>query len=149
MSKKIFLWVFILLGIVPFAFSQPSEDRMGKAMERVRETEERILQELKRVNPEAYEQRMKVKEISQKISDILVSFHQGKFGEEEARRKLSPLVKQLLEGRIRNLDMEIRQAEKKLEFLKKTKRDPDFLVNQRIDFYLGKGSPEDRLLSSF
>ena len=160
MTKKIILlWLIFLFSFSIPSFSQPpgppSEKERDKITERdeierekieknLREIEDRMLQELKSADPVAYQERIKRKELAEKIKKIVSSFRQGSVAEGEARRQLAPLVRKSLEPRFKNLDKEVEAASRKVEYLKKIKKDPDALVAQQIDHYLGKGSPEDQ-----
>jgi len=149
MTKKI---VFIALFLLCFSFlssaepPKPIKKETQDPRERMKAMEEQSLKDLKERNPQAYQERMRMKALSQKLSQILSSFREGKMNEVQARRELTPLARESVEARLRNLDREIEQARKKLEYLEKLKKDPNLLVSGQVDRYLGKRSPEEDLL---
>ena len=152
MRKRILVGFLLLLSLVSLGASKPpsqSQEKIKKMREELKRLEEISLERLKQTNPKAYEEKLRQRELSQKISEVVGSFRKGKLDEEAARKRLSPLVRQSLERRIQHLDAEIERAEKRLEYLKKAKRNPDFLVDQQVNFYLGKATLEDRFLSRF
>ena len=131
------------------ALRKRHQEELRGAQEQVRKMEERHLQELKVRDPKAYQERVRINGISQKVSSITASFRGGQLNESSARSQLTPLVRELLGDRIKVLDQEIRQVEKRLDYLRKAKANPDLLVSQQIDLYLGKGRPEEPPSPSF
>jgi hypothetical protein len=160
--KIIVLGACIFLGSASPAFSQTPREKdargleqkarelrdqdMEEIKERSRRSEEAMLSNLKKYDPPAYQARMKMQGLSQKISEIVVALRQGQLAEGEARKKLFPLVKEVLGDRINHLDREIEMTSKKLDYLRKAKANPASLINHYIDSYLGKSDPLEEML---
>jgi len=111
---------------------------MSKAQEQMKADQKKRLEMLKQINPQMYEQMARQEQLSDKISQISSSYSKKTISYESAKAKLYPLVKENLANQIKNLDNQIQMAEKKLEELKKSKKNPDYLVYQQIDMILGK-----------
>ena len=104
-------------------------------------------QELQKIAPEIYRETVKAKERSQKIERILSRFREGKISETIARRELTSLTKQSFQTRIATLDQELEEAKKRVEYLKRVKKNPNTLVNEEVERYLGKGTREELMPS--
>lgn len=154
MRKVIVFGISLVLGFAAPSFSQTPREKEAREFEkkarelreqemeeirkRTRRIDEESLLNLKKYDPSAYAARVKMQGLSQKISEVVTSFRQGQLNEGEARKRLTPLVKETLESRIKNLDKEIEVTSRKLDYLKKAKANPSVLINQYVDSYLGK-----------
>ena len=167
MTKKIilfFLFFFVLTlpcfsapppkpGYTPSANKPPSAssrasdtqrtEELKKMRERMEQLEARRLEELKTQNPAAYQQAIQAKETQKKISEIISSYQREQLNEGAAKSQLAPLVRKSLESRIKTLDREIQEATKRLEYLRKVKANPDLMVTDQINIYLGKNASEE------
>jgi len=143
--RKILILSLLLLSCPTFVFAQQSTnpEQMQKQMEKMRQEFEKRQQEdlenLKKTDPKAYQERNDSLDRQAKINSILTSFHAGKISVSQAEQQLYPLVKQNIKDM--NVDAEIARLEKRLEYLKKVKRDPDLLIKKRIDELLGRSTP--------
>ena len=111
--------------------------------ERMEQLEARRLEELKTQNPAAYQQAIQAKETQKKITGIISSYQREQLSEEAAKSQLAPLVRKSLESRLKTLDREIQEATKRLEYLRKVKANPDLMVTDQINIYLGKNASEE------
>lgn len=144
--------IILLLGLSFYMMSRVSiaaplsEGEKEKMREGLRKLGERTMQRLKETNPALYQETVKMRELSLQISDITSSYRRGKLDEATARKRLAPLVRETLEKRIQNLESEIERTTKKLDYLKRVKKNPNLLIEQQIDVYIGKGAPEEYYL---
>jgi len=158
------IFIFILLFLPGFVFSQqkPPTDtekmqpkqkmdkmqqkqKMDKMRQDMENRQEKELEMLKKTNPQLYQKKKNDIENKAKIKAIVASFREGKISSSQAESQLSPLVKQQMQDYIKSLDDRIARLQKKLDFYKKAKVNPDLLIKKRIDELLGKSkpSPED------
>lgn len=131
-KKQIIVFFFLWIALPVYA---GQVDRGGMGMT------ERNLEEMKKNNPEAYQNVLKVRQRAQRISDIVSQFRQGQMNADEARERLIPLVREDSENRLRYLDKEINQTKMRLDYLLQIKRDPNFLVDKTIENYLAPPKP--------
>ncbi len=146
-QKIIFIWLtlFFIFLIPSFSQSAPDyEKKRTEVQQQIREMQKRALERIQKTDPKTYREVVKRNELSQKIDGIVASFRRGSVTEGDARKKLLPLVRESLGNRIENLDKEIERLTKQLDSLKKAKANPDFLVNQQVNRYLGKDSSAER-----
>jgi len=117
---------------------------MQKMQERMKIEKNKLLDKLKKEDPKKYEQMLKQEQTSEKASGISAEYREKKISYDSAKSKLYPLIKENMSAQVDSLDKEIQRTEQKLEELKKAKKNPDFLIYQRIDSMLGKSSPGAR-----
>lgn len=123
----------------------PSPEEMSRQMEKtqqeMKKLQEQEMEQLKKTSPEQYQKRKSSLELQQQINSILTAFQQGTLSAADAERKLTPLVRQLIEDQTKQLGTEIGRLEKKLDSLRKAKANPDLLVKKQVDMLLGRVSP--------
>ena len=149
------IFIFTFLFLPGFVFSQhkPPTDtekmqqkqKMDKMRQDIEKHHQDELETLKKTNPQLYQKKKNDIENKAKIKAIVASFREGKISSSQAESQLSPLVKQQMQDYIKSLDDRIARLQKKLDFYKKAKVNPDLLIKKRIDELLGKSkpSPED------
>ena len=132
------VWLFFS-GII-FA-QQPPVPAQMKDMEKMQQEMQKRQQgeseRLKKENPQLYQQ----VENQQKINSIVSSFHAGKISASQAESQLYPLIQQDIKTEMGGLESRIKNLEKKLEFLRRAKSNPDLLIKRRIDLMLGRIAP--------
>jgi hypothetical protein len=118
------------------------QEQMRQQMEKMRQEseqrQEQALENLKKVNPQAYEKQKARQEQQSKISEILQSFRNQKIDAASAERQLYPLIKARVEGELVGIDIRISQVKKQLKELEQAKNNPDSLVKKSIDQLLGR-----------
>jgi hypothetical protein len=125
------------------SFAQDIPLEVKKMQEQLKVNQKKHLEMLKQTDPQMYEQMVKQDQLSEKISQVSSDYFKQKISYESAKAKLYPLVKEDMVNQINNLDDEIQMIEKKLEELKKSKTNPDYLIYQQIDIILGKSLPRN------
>jgi hypothetical protein len=117
----------------------PSPEEMQRSMQEMQAKE---MEQLKKFSPQMYEERKTALEWQKKIDVIVLAYRSGALSAQEAERDLYPLLKQEMKPQemAKGLDAQIARLERKLDFLKKAKADPDLLVKKRIDELLGVSS---------
>ena len=118
------------------------EGAPGSGQERREAFPEERWEQLKKTNPRAYEALNRARERGSEIEGIVAKARGGKLPEEEARKRLYPLLKESHGPELSELRDRIARMEKQLAFLKKAEKNPDLLVHRRIDEMLGK-PPEE------
>lgn len=136
------LFIFIFLT---FLSAHPQEEKEDIGKIDFQKQEKEFLEIMKKEDPEEYRRYMELKRREEKIDTVVSQYQEGKITYETAKRKLYPLFKERLRDRITNIDEEIARLEKKLSFLKKTKKNPSILIKKEIDQALGKGSEKEEL----
>jgi biopolymer transport protein ExbD len=127
---------------------EQEEEKIKQEQVMIKKEQERIRNEelefLKTNDPQEYKKRKDTYERQDKINQILDSFRKGSISSKQAEQSLYPLVKDDMQGYISTLDTQIEHLEKRLDSLKKAKRDPNMLIKERINQMLGKevSSPE-------
>lgn len=122
---------------------------LQKEIERMQQDEEKRQQEelevLKGLDPQLYKERKSLIERQNNINKIISSYRGGKVSLVQAENQLYPLIKEGMQGYLDNLGGEIARLEKKLESLKKAKKNPDILIKKNISQLLGQipPAPED------
>jgi hypothetical protein len=145
--REILIMIFIAAFSCGSVCAQglPGPEKMQKEMEKMnREFEARQAEEMERLkksDPVSYQQRKDAADAQAKIAAVITAFQQGQISLAQAEGKLYPLVKQDVKSFADSLNTEIAHAEKRLEYLKKAKADPEFLIRKRIDSLLGKSVP--------
>lgn len=106
------------------------------------QSQQEALERLREKNPQAYQEQKAAIDRQSKIQEITGLYFEGKFPLPEAKAALSPLVKEQLqdEGVFSNLDKRIQRLEEQLALLKKSKEQPELLVEERINQLLGRPS---------
>src|SRR3989338_5258553 len=94
-------------------------------------------QEHQRMDAQASKEAQAAVNRQQKIGEILQAFNEGRLQLAAARKSLYPLVKAEMEGELQMIDEQLEYAKRHLEFLEKAKKNPDLLVQQRVDMMLG------------
>lgn len=155
MKKAFFLFfIFLFVSLFPIInFAQQAEvsnnatANMEKEAERIRQdaakAQQQELESLKRKDPKLYQERKESLDRQVEINNILVFLNGGNITATQAEKELYPLVKKDVQSYIANLGNEITRLEKKLQFLKDVKRDPDILIDKRIKQLLGKSATSD------
>ncbi len=92
---------------------------------------------LKKINPELYQKEKERLEKYSEMDKVVLAFQSGRLSLEAAKNKLYPLLKTLMQRDINDLDKRIKEAEFRLQELKKAKSNPDLLINKRITQLLG------------
>ena len=137
--KTFLILGFFLVFLTQFVYSEdiPPPPDIEEYEEEFREEGLRLLKEH---SPEEYEKR---KQKNAEIDYILDAFRQKYISESEARSQLHPLLKEDIQNYIRGLEADIKSLKERIDFLKQEKkRNPDTLINERIDRILGiKESP--------
>ena len=117
-----------------------------KMMQDRAKAEKSYLEMLKQTNPQAYEQKIKENKLQDKITKILNDYRQNKISYDSAKLQMYPLIKESLKDKISSLDKDIERAAKKLETLKKARREPSYLINIETDRMLGKLTNPDEFM---
>ena len=129
----------------PPPLSKENTKKMGEDLELIQKKNEefqrREMERIEAEHPDLYESRKAVEARQKRISEIATSFHQNTISAQEAEQQLTPLIKEELRSEISQLDRKISALEKKLDFLKQAKRDPNLLVEKRMDELLGQTMP--------
>lgn len=123
--------------------SKESRRWIQKIQENMREENERRLGQLQKSDPEEYRRQKEALGRQKESETVLERWRQGTLSEKQARRQLYPLVKEGLKPELEGLDKRIADLEKRLDFLKQVRKNPDLLVRRRIEEMLGKRPPED------
>jgi len=124
-------------GMPPWApMGNPADPKFQEEMRRGRE---KMLEDLKQSNPEAYERMKKAEARNTEIRDILEKHRAGDLSEGEARKRLLPLTKDEMKPWLERLDECVQRMEKRLEFAKKVQKDPELLERRQVDALRGKG----------
>lgn len=128
-----------------WAAGPPTLDEITKQMEEQhRQMEKRQGEEMERLkkdSPSLYEERKGAMARQNKINEIVSSFYQHSLSLQEAQEKLYPIVRDQMRADIAGLGQKIADLQKRLDFLKKTRGNPDLLVQKRIDGLLGQSMP--------
>lgn len=114
--------------------------RITEMKQQLQQNQEQFLQQLKKIDPEAYESMRAQSEQSKKIAKIVQAFHSKQLSEQEAINDLYPLIKKQLEELLKGIDFRIEMLEKQLAELKNSQNDPDQAIRKQIDRLLGKSS---------
>lgn len=156
MLKVLISFLFVLFFSQPIfarerVTAPPPEDASFTVeMERMREEHERMAEEIKKremeelerlraTDPELYEKRKRQIEINERIEEIVISFREGRISEAAAVKQLYPLMREQTREYIDDyLKLEIERLDKRLDFLKRVEKDPDILIQRRINQILGK-----------
>jgi lipase chaperone LimK len=148
MKKIVFLFIILSTSLLMVSVVDAQDKSMQdvlKQMEqeqaKAQEQQKKQLEMLKKQDPKMYERMATQQAAQEQIAKILKDFRANKISESQARSKLRPLVKEMMKERIANLDTEIAAAEKRLQALKVAKSNPDKMVDQSVDMYLGKAVP--------
>lgn len=107
---------------------------------RHQEIKNKMMEQLKKTNPELYARHLKNRERSEKISRITSAYRKGELSEEQARKQLTPLIEESFgtDNYLKNIDRQIDNLEAQIKRLKKIKTSPQLLVEERVNSYLGK-----------
>lgn len=132
--KKGFFYGLVLMfvcGIFSFAYAQDPAMMTGDSSS--------WLEDLKENNPEEYKKEIARQAHSKKITAIVASMRNYEITKKEAKAQLKPLVEQEINmgERLAQIDQEIEQIEARLKVLKAQKADPDSIVDEQINNYLG------------
>jgi len=134
---------FILFIVVIFIFIFLS---VSQSFSQKKILREEMMGEKANVSPllqEAEEVSLKAEARKKEINKIRLDYTEKKISFEEAKRRLKPLVEEELKDYLANLDYQIQVLEKKLQFLKKVKQNPSYLIETRIKEILGEVSPQE------
>lgn len=136
----------LFLGAASFVFAQggPSKNMQAenaKLHEEMQRHQKNFLENLKKMDPNAYEKQKRNIEAQDKLSQIVQSFREKKIDTDNAFRQMYPLVKELSQDDIKGLEERIKRLKLHLGELEKFKQNPDLLIRKRIDQMLGKGDP--------
>ncbi len=150
---KAFNFIGILISLVVFpifaqAATEPSNpqdvvkdiDKMRQDAQKTREERQKKFEsELREKSPEAYKEYMQQKAKQDKIDSIVESYRSGKLTEGSARSQLKPLIKNEAGSGYNeeSINTRIKMLEQQISHLKKIKANPDLLIEERIDSYLG------------
>ncbi len=149
--------VFLLWALLPTALAaedsavpqamKKMQENQARFLREADEQEEKMMEAMKAINPEAYKQRKAAIENQKKINSIASLFYAKKMSESEARSRLTPLLGDRIRQEAAGVDSEIHRLEKKLESLKQVKGNSSALLKRRIDQILGlvKINPEDAI----
>lgn len=149
-TTSFILAIALLLCFHVFIFAQtaiPSdkmrdfEKQRQDIEQKMKQMQQEELERLKKENPQLYQQRRDAFDRQTKISAILSSFHAKTLSESQVESQLYPLIKQDVQQYATGLGAEIQRVEKRLEFLRKVKSNPEILVKKRLDQLLGKSAP--------
>ena len=144
------LIVFILSAPTPAAEAETNgpgpefgtpEEQVKKVNEQIRKQREEMLQRMKEVSPDIYQQTLKMQERQERIDKILEAFRQNTLSAEDAERRLAPLVREEIREQAAAQNEEIRRLENRLSQLRQAKDNPEKLVKKRVDQMLGRGGP--------
>jgi len=116
---------------------QRAEKERVKKMQRL---EERRLRKLKRVDAKQYREIMQAKRRSQKIDEITSRLREGKISKTVAKKKLAYYLNGSLKRRILELDRELERTQERVDYLRRIKKNPAFLVEEEVNRYLGEGA---------
>jgi hypothetical protein len=142
----LFLPVMALTQELP---TQPDMQKIQKDAEKMKQQMENMQQEqlefLKKLNPQAYQQSKAAYDRAKQIDAVISLLRQGKISSSDAERQLYPLIKEDLRSIVNSMDQKISDLEKKLDYCRKVRSNPEILVKKRIDELLGKSlpNPED------
>ena len=148
-------WLFmavvslVVLGGGPRAHAQPSPppnaetkgrqtDQRQPDLERLQEQQ---LEQLKTVDPEAYQGVKTQYERQKQIRVIVTAFTNKQLDVNAARARLKPLVQAELGGQENMLDVQIAMLRQQLEELEDFRRDPAAHMQRQVDRYLGLVPP--------
>ena len=135
--KHIFFFLVFFLSMNHLLVADDSQ----KAAQEMAKFEKQRLQILQQTDPQAYREALRANALAEEIAEIVSRFKRGEISEPDARKRLTPLVKGDLKPRLQYLDEEITDTEKRLEYLKQIKRNPNFLVEETINAYLAPPKP--------
>ncbi|TRZ95800.1 hypothetical protein D4R78_02315 [bacterium] len=115
-----------------------AQQQIRDVLQRIKQQQEKELESLKQTNPKLYQEKKDALERQKQISAIATSFRQGKLSMTKTKNQLLPLLKQDLQDFINRLDSQIKILESRIEELKKTKSNPDSLLQERLNQLLGQ-----------
>lgn len=134
----------IVYSISGLCFAQESKEQAPPAdfQKAFSQAQQEALERLREKDPQAYQRQKAALDRQNKIQEIAGLYFEGKFPLIEAKAALSPLVKEQMqeEGVFSNLEARIQRLEEQLAFLKKSKEQPELLVEERINQLLGRPS---------
>ena len=140
-----FLILLCLSGALVFAEDSPPQatdvKKYEETQKRIQEIQLKSFERMQKDHPEMYKARKESMGRQAKIKEIVSLFRQGTITLEQAESQLRSLVREDVQDAGKNLDSKIKRLEKTLEFYKKAKNDPNFLVQKRLDEILGKIKP--------
>ena len=76
-----------------------------------------------------------------KIGAVVKAFYTKSISAEAAESQLTPLIRQDVQAEVAALPSQIERLEKRLDFLRKARTNPDLLIKKRVDQMLGRGGP--------
>lgn len=148
MGIKIKRWLMVmsvgamvLSGLVVCAAEESKEQAPAadflKAFAQAQQDE---LERLKERDPQQYQRQKAALDRQKKIQEVIGLYSNGKLSLTEAKAALSPLVKEQMqeEGTFSVPEARIQRLEEKLAFLKEARKQPELLIQERIDQMLGK-----------
>ena len=154
MNKIVFTAIF-LLGWVPFSFSEtegPSGFLYpydGMVIDDSMKEKSIHVQEMRKSKPAAYREMMQAEERERQISGILSRLKAGKISQTVARKKVGYLMNGTLEKRLLQIDRELEEAQKRVDYLRRVKRNPELLIDEEMNRRTGTFPvPFDRLFPS-
>lgn len=140
-------------GVSGVCFAEDSKEQAPSVnfQKAFSQSQQQALEHLREKDPQAYSQQKAALDCQQKIQEIAGLYFQGKFPLLEAKAALSPLVKEQIqdEGVFSNLDKRIQRLEEQLAFLKKSKEQPELLVEERVNQLLGRPSSGSSAVEGF
>ena len=114
---------------------------MTQRQEEMDRQREQMLETLKTVDPNGYEQQKAQLERQRHIRAIVTAFTDKQIDATAARAQLQPLVQAEAESQHGALDAQIAMLRKQLEELEGFKRDPAAYVQHQVELYLGLVQP--------
>ena len=149
--RTVFLSMAMVLVTAPLVLADqvpskpPSPEEMQKQMEKMRQDAERMqqqeLERLRQIDPKMYEARKSAMDRQAKIGAIVKAFYTKSISAESAESQLTPLIRQDVQAEVAAIPTQIQRLEKRLDFLRKARANPDLLIKKRVDQMLGRGGP--------
>jgi hypothetical protein len=138
-------------GVFPLqSLAETQETAAGsQTPEEAQQQFEQYLESLKTTDPDAY-LRLKLRmDRQQAIGQILSAFQQQQLDVAAAEQRLRPLVRDEVALELASANPAIASAKRLVEQLEAVKRDPDLLVQRRLDQLLGRAQAAPELWESF
>ena len=101
------------------------------------------LQQLKAVNPEAYEVARQRLERQRQMQDVVQAYREQKLSPRQAEEQLWALVRQEVEMERADAETHLRVLRERLAELELVMKDPQRAVQQRVDRLMGKTTEQD------
>jgi vacuolar-type H+-ATPase subunit I/STV1 len=148
--RLLFIITMLPLVFMPIIHAQDMPDDIMREQQQIdrmmHEEDARFLEELKKEHPEAYSHHIQMREKQQRIQHVVQAFSNNQISEDDACNKIRSLIADdinieqragHIDEEIHHIKMHIGHLEKELRRLQAIKNNPDLIIEEQVNSYLG------------